>query len=575
MNQVVLKDSFSGEWLIFRQPVQILQAYQVTEVLPVLQRVQERVDLEHLWAAGFLSYEAAPAFDTALHVREMQDFPLVWFGLFNPPERIVLPASVAQEIGLQGWEPSVNRAVYNAAIQQIKEHIALGNTYQVNYTMRLNSPFQGDAWELFLRLAQAQQAPYAAYVDTGRFALCSASPELFFLQEGEKLTSKPMKGTAARGYTLEQDQAQAEWLHNSEKNRAENVMIVDMIRNDMGRVAHTGSVHVPRLFDVERYPTIWQMTSTVTSETDASFVEIMATLFPCASITGAPKPSTMQIIADLETTPRRVYTGCIGFYAPQRQAQFNVAIRTVLVDRSKNQAEYGVGGGIVWDSTSIDEYNECMVKARVLTELQPSFELLEAMLWSPQGGFFLLEGHLQRMSDSARYFGYPCDVQQAHRQLEALVAGMHPGAHKVRLLLAKNGNFVCSAAPIDMERSAQAVHLGLASQPVSSKDVYLYHKTTWRKVYEAAMAACPDCDDVLLWNEREELTETCVGNLVVQIGGDLFTPPVESGLLAGVYRAHLLAQGIVHERVILRNDLPGCERVFVVNSVRGMREANF
>jgi para-aminobenzoate synthetase/4-amino-4-deoxychorismate lyase len=302
---------------------------------------------------------------------------------------------------------------------------------------------------------------------------------------------------------------------------------------------------------------------------------MMAALFPCASITGAPKPRTMQIIADLETTPRRVYTGCIGYYAPQRQAQFNVAIRTVLVDRSNNQAEYGVGGGIVWDSTSIDEYNECMVKARVLTELQPSFDLLESLLWSSQNGFFLLEQHLQRMSDSAQYFNFPCDVQQARRQLEALAVGLPPGAHKVRLLLDKNGNFVCSAAPIDLAQNSRPVHLGLAAQPVNSNDVYLYHKTTWRKVYEAALATCPDCDDVSLWNERDELTETCVGNLVAQIGGELFTPPVECGLLEGVYRAHLLAQGIVHERVIRKIELPSCERVFVVNSVRGMREANF
>lgn len=574
MNQVVINDSFSGKWLWFQRPVQILQANRITEVLPVLQQVQDKVDSEQFWAAGFISYEAAPAFDTALKVRSIQEFPLAWFGLFDPPEPIDLPSSAPQEIALQGWQPSVSREQYDAAIQQIKDQIALGNTYQVNYTMRLNTPFQGDAWELFLRLSQAQQAQYAAFVDTGQFALCSASPELFFILDGEKLVSKPMKGTAARGLTLTQDKEQAKWLQNSEKNRAENVMIVDMIRNDMGRVARTGSVHVPNLFEVERYPTVWQMTSTVKSETSASFVEIMAALFPCASITGAPKPRTMQIISELETTPRRVYTGCIGVYAPQRKAQFNVAIRTVLVDRSNNQAEYGVGGGIVWDSTSNDEYNECMVKARVLTELQPTFEILESILWSSQEGFYLLEQHFQRLQESANYFGFPCDLQLARRQLDALAEGLPPLAHKVRLLLSKSGNFTCNAAAIDLAQNSNPVHLGLAVQPVSSKDVFLYHKTTWRKVYDAELSASPGYDDILLWNERDELTETCLGNIVVQIGGNLFTPPVECGLLPGIFRENLITQGIVHERVIRRDEVTGCERVFVVNSVRGMREAD-
>lgn len=573
--RIVLRHAERGVWLEFCQPVEILQAYRESDVLPVLNYVQKSVEEKGLWAVGFLSYEAAPAFDSALQVRELNDFPLAWFGLFSNPAIITLPEIRQQERSLIDWQPSVCQDLYNASIQRIKCLIAQGETYQVNFTMRLNASFHEDAWELFLHLAKAQQASYSAYLDTGKLIVCSASPELFFRLDGEQLLSKPMKGTVARGNTQTQDQSRAEWLHNSEKNRAENVMIVDMIRNDMGRVARTGSVQVPRLFEVERYPTLWQMTSTVIAQTEAPFIDIMSALFPCASITGAPKPRTMQIITDLETTPRRVYTGCIGFYAPQRQAQFNVAIRTVLVDLQLNRAEYGVGGGIVWDSTSSDEYNECMVKAQVLTHLQPEFELLESILWLPQTGFFMLDKHLKRLSDSADYFCFSCNVQQVRNHLDSNVATLPKSAHKVRLLLAKDGVISCKSEPLDLGASAQPVHVKLMEKPITSNNIYLYHKTTWRKVYEDAQAAFPDYDDVLLWNENYELTETCLGNLVVQIGENMFTPPIECGLLPGVFRAHLLDQGLVEERVIHKDELVNCKHIYVVNSVRGMREAYF
>ena len=601
MEQVILREAASGAWLVFRQPQQILQARKLGEVLPVLRQVQEAADQRGLWAVGFLSYEAAPAFDAVLRVRPPGDFPLAWFGLFSPPERVnrledaahshntsavdansrqATPGKLTQPGGTGtaepvSWTPSVDRQTYDAAITSVKEAIVRGDTYQVNYTMRLNAPFQEDAWALFLRLAHAQQAQYSAFVETGRFVLCSASPELFFRLDGEKLLAKPMKGTAGRGRWLAEDDAQAEWLQNSEKNRAENVMIVDMLRNDMGRVAQIGSVQVPRLFEVERYPTVWQMTSTVTAQTALPFSEIMAALFPCASITGAPKASTMQIIARLETTPRRVYTGCIGFYAPNRQAQFNVAIRTVIVDRQNGQAEYGVGGGIVWDSTSAGEYDECLIKTRVLTEDRPSFSLIESLLWEPQSGYFLLERHLQRLEDAARYFGFALDGVQARSRLLALVVTLPPWPHKVRLLVAEDGALTCQAAPLDSPAPARQMRLGLAAQPVDTGNVFLYHKTTVRKVYEMALAACPDCDDVLLWNERGELTETCTANLIVKIGDELFTPPVACGLLPGTMRAHLLEQGLVKERVVYKGELGMCEHIYVVNSVRGMREAGF
>ena len=285
--------------------------------------------------------------------------------------------------------------------------------------MRLNSEFSGGEWDFFLNLAQTQNK-YAAYIDTGRYVICSASPELFFKLDGNKIYSHPMKGTAKRGRTTLEDKEQAEWLHNSLKNRAENVMIVDMIRNDLGRIAEIGSVQVPELFTIEKYPTLFQMTSTVQAKTNASLDEIFSALFPCASITGAPKVSTMNIIAELETTPRKIYTGSIGYISPNRKAQFNVAIRTALIDRENKTAEYGVGGGIVWDSTSADEYSEALLKARVLTERPRTFDLIETLLWTPEDGYFLREKHIARMQDSAEYFGFPFSREEFEHQLDQL-----------------------------------------------------------------------------------------------------------------------------------------------------------
>ncbi|MTJ51717.1 aminodeoxychorismate synthase component I, partial [Anabaena sp. UHCC 0253] len=471
------------------------------------------------------------------------------------------------------WKPSVSEIEYHQAISEIKKYIALGETYQVNYTFRLNTAFSGDSWQLFLKLVQAQKADYGAYVDIDNFAICSASPELFFRLDGNQLTSLPMKGTAARGLTLVTDHDIANKLHFSEKNRAENVMIVDMIRNDMGKVANISTVKVPSLFNVEKYPTVWQMTSTVTATTTASISEIMGALFPCASITGAPKTKTMEIIHDLENTPRRIYTGCIGFISPQRQAQFNVAIRTVLIDKENSQAEYGVGGGIVWDSVSNDEYQECQIKAQVLTLNQPDCSLLETILWQPDDGYFILDYHLQRLQNSAIYFDFNLELNKLKIQLDKLTESFLNQPYKIRLLLDSDGEITYQTTPLSPVNNQTFVKLGICCTPVDSNNVFLYHKTTNRQVYEIAKAAFPDCDDVLLWNERGEITETCIGNIVVDLNGELLTPPVICGLLAGTFRADLLAQGKIKEEIITIEMLKYSDRIYIINSVQKWREA--
>lgn len=569
-DRLIIHDAQLQQWLCFQQPEQIIEAHDLEEVVPCLQQLETTINQHHLYGAGFISYEASRAFDSALETHEPSALPLLWFGLYQQPELIQLPAPTTTEDYLLDWRPMVTREEYKRAIASIKEHIARGETYQVNYTMRLQAPFKGNSWELFLKLVQSQQADYGAYFENDRFALCSASPELFFRLSGDRLTSRPMKGTAERGLTLAEDEAMAQWLQSSEKNRAENVMIVDMIRNDIGRVAHIGSVRVPSLFDVERYPTLWQMTSTVTGTTAAALSEIMAALFPCASITGAPKARTMGIIRDLEATPRGIYTGCIGFVSPHREAQFNVAIRTVLIDKASDRAEYGVGGGIVWDSVSADEYGECQVKARVLTANRPEFSLLETMLWQPTPGYFLLSYHLQRLRESAVYFRYPLDLDAVKEKLAVLAKSLPPVPHKVRLLVAAHGGVTLEASQFC--GASEPIKLSLSPLPVDASNVFLYHKTTNRQVYDRARSACPNCDDAILWNQRGEVTETCIGNIVVLLGGELLTPPVKCGLLPGTFRAYLLELGKVREEAIALETLKRCEKIYVINSLRQWRE---
>lgn len=577
---VILRDVSQNQWLRFDSPREIIQAYTLAEILPALERIEHFVAQPDSYAAGFISYEAAPAFDPALHTQPLTDFPYLWFGLYAAPTPIESPIPKLQPSTFNpqpplSWTPNISRDTYNAAIAQVRDHIARGDTYQVNYTLRLRTAFDADPWNLFSHLVRAQPNSYAAYVDTGRFILCSASPELFLNRDGSTLTMKPMKGTAPRGRFLKEDRERANWLHHSEKNRAENVMILDMARNDLGRIADVGSVHVSHLWETERYPTVWQMTSTVNATSDASFTEILRATFPCASITGAPKARTMQIISQLETAPRRAYTGTIGFLAPSRRAQFNVAIRTVIVDAETHTAEYGVGGGIVWDSEAGDEYAETRHKARVLTEPQPEFSLLESLKWTPGDGYWLLEYHLRRLRDSADYFDFAFDETYVLKQLEQGVAPLERIGYKVRILLSRDGTLTFSAASLQTQR--EPVTLALATTPVTSSDKFLFHKTTQRAVYDAAMSQRGDADDVLLWNERGELTETCAANIVVQFGAgvtaELFTPPLECGLLNGTFRAALLDQHKIQERIIPWQDLTDARALFRINSIRGWQKA--
>jgi len=570
INEVLIQDSRQGRWIRFSNPLRVLVARQIHEVLPVLSSVEAAVESEGVSAAGYLGYESAAAFDELHATRQAEnDLPLAWFGIYERGEEIFLPRCEI-DFPAEGWMPSISREAYSQAIQRVRDYIAAGDTYQVNFSFRLRKKINAPPWQLFLHLISEQSAGYGAYIETDRWAVCSASPELFFRLHGKDLISRPMKGTISRGRWVEEDQERAESLRTSTKDRAENLMIVDMVRNDLGRVAETGSVMVEHLFEIEKYATLFQMTSTIRCRTGAGLVDIFKALFPPASITGAPKIRTMQIISKLEADPRGIYTGTIGFLAPGRRAQFNVAIRTALVDKSNGQAEYGVGGGIVWDSTEKSELEECYIKAAVLTRHSPKFDLLESLLWTPESGFPLLEKHLNRLESSASYFSLKFDKASVRDKIRKLASTLEKNPHKIRLLLQAGGDIHLEAHLLD--DLPQPYRVCRAKNPIDTSDVLIYHKTTRREIYSQARKSCPELDDVLLWNEKGELTESTIANLIVELDGQLITPPVSSGLLPGICRANLLENKIVSTRIIRLEDLSRCTRVFLANAVRGTWE---
>lgn len=544
---------------IYSRPEAVVQARRIEDVVPALREIGRAV-AQGLHAAGYLAYEAAPAFDPMLAAHPPGELPLLWFGLYEKPTCLHTDAPREGRYDVGAWTPLISRVAYMEAFAAIRTHLEQGDTYQVNYAYPMEALFSGDAHAWFGELCAAQQGRYHAYVNAGRHEILSASPELFFRRENERVTVRPMKGTIVRGRFLEEDHKQAKALEDSAKDRAENVMIVDLLRNDLGRIARSGTVRTESLFDLERYPTLWQMTSTISAETSAPLPDILGALFPSGSVTGAPKGRTMAIIRDLEPYPRGVYCGAIGWWAPDGTAEFNVAIRTVTLDKERGKARCHVGGGITWDSGEAAEYEETRTKARFLTQRAPAFALLESLLL--EDGYFLLEEHLARLRRSAEYFGYALKIEEIRRALTKVPRSV---PQKVRLFVEKDGVFRVEAGPVSPRR---LVKLGFAKAAVDSNDRFLFHKTTVREAYTSALATRPDCDDLLLWNERNEITESTTANVVVTLSGEELTPPVDSGLLAGTFREHLLKQGLVKEALLTRADVLRADRVRLINSVR-------
>ena len=571
----------------------MLSASRLEDVLPALASA-EAAATDGRWVAGFVAYDAAPALDPAYRVKGNGSFPLLWFGVFDRP--MVLDG-VDAEFPPQGtmsledrrgfrlgeWVPDVDAAEYGRAIATIRQAAADGAVYQVNYTLRLRAPFSGAPLGLHKRFQAAQGPAYAAYLDLGRFCVLSASPELFFERRGLRVTCRPMKGTAPRGRWMEEDVEAKRRLLESEKDRAENAMIVDLVRNDLGRISEFGSIQAQDVFKVETYPTVHQMTSTVsgTVRTGTSLTDLFRAVFPCGSVTGAPKIASTGFISGLEKAPRGLYCGAIGYIEPGGDCVFNVPIRTVVVDRARGEAEYGVGGGITWDSSPDGEYAEVLTKAEILRAEWPAFSLLETLRANDLGPV-RLEHHLARMEASAVYFGFPYSASYVRSAIGQALADarldgaraprfMDPDADswRLRVLLDDRGRVSVEAGrcePPGLGASARTTRF--ASSPVSSADPFLFHKTTNRAAYESRAAEHPDVFDVLLVNEENHVTEFTRGNVVAEIDGMAWTPPRHCGLLAGVFRAELLAEGKVQERMLTPADVCRACHLWLVNSVR-------
>jgi para-aminobenzoate synthetase/4-amino-4-deoxychorismate lyase len=573
-------DLTDGTAMSFGPPLRVLTADHPADVVPLLAEV-ERATAEGCWAFGYLAYEAAAGLDPRWAVTDRsasEQLPLAVFALCDRPADVPPvppPPGRARSYDLGPWERSWTESGYHRDVARVREHIAAGETYQLNLTVRMNAPVDGDLTELYADLAWAQHGSYAAYLDLGRFVVVSASPELFFEWRTDQLVTRPMKGTAPRGRTTAEDADRRNRLLASEKERAENLMIVDLLRNDLGQIADTGSVEVTALFTPERFGTVWQLTSEVTARPlpGTGLVDVFRALFPSGSVTGAPKHRTMELIREIEHRPRGVYCGAVGVVAPpghRYRARFNVAIRTVTVDRAAGTAEFGTGGGITWGSDAAAEHAELLAKTAILAEPYEDFALLETMAHEPGQGVRNLERHLHRLADSAAYFGFALDRRAIEERLTAAVETA-PGT-RVRLVLTRNGSADIELTPLP-EPTPGPVRLVVDPQPVDGESVWLRHKTTRRDVYTERRARHPDADDVVLTNQLGQVTETTIANIAAHVDGHWQTPPLAAGCLPGVERGRLVESDRLRERDLTPEDLRRAEALAVVSSLRGWRPA--
>ena len=555
---------------LYRRPVRVLTTSEVGEVAAVLAAVRVG-QAEGLSTAGYIAYEAGAAFEPAIGDAGGVG-PLAWFGLFDgwtdvPASDVesLLPDAAGAWIGAP--HPLIDHRTYDRVIAEVLELIAAGDLYQANLTFRATVRIAGHPLAAYAAIRSRAAAGWGGIVSTGTGTLLSFSPELFFALEGGRLTCRPMKGTARRGDTPAADQAAAQALAGDAKQRAENLMIVDLMRNDLSRVAIAGSVAVPELFAVESYPTVHQMTSTVTAELapDRDACDVLAALFPCGSITGAPKVRATQALAAIEQAPRGPYCGAIGRIDPDGDAQFNVAIRTLLVGEGDGHAVLGLGSGIVADSVAADEWDECLAKGAFLTDGQRPVDLIETMAFDPDEGLARLDRHMARLRLSADALGFAFDRHAARNELQAATFRLRQPS-RVRLLLAAGGAVAIEVGPAPLAPDAP-VSVAIVPLPVAAGDYRLRHKTSDRGFYDRARRAARTFE-VVFADRAGRLTEGSFTSLFVQRGDRLVTPPLARGLLPGVLRAELLASGRATEADLTVADLT--DGFFVGNALRGL-----
>ncbi len=561
--------------LAFGAPREMLRAQSLDEVAPLLARV-DALARAGAWCVGYLCYEAAGAFDEAFVTHAPADpaRPLAAFAVYAAP----LPAADFEEAGSAtvDWTGGPRRDAFDLTIAEILRAIADGEVYQVNATAPLTGTLQGDPQALFAALRRAQPNAYAAYLDFGADdRILSVSPELFFDWRDDRLLARPMKGTAPRGATPAEDAAQSEFLRSAPKERAENLMIVDLLRNDLSRLAEPHSVRVPRLFHTEAWPTVWQMSSDVVATTrpGTTLGDVFAALFPCGSITGAPKVQAMRLIHELEPEPRGVYCGAIGVVQPGGAATFNVPIRTLALrdDGGTVHVRCGIGSGITADATAAGEWDEWRHKRAFVDRASRAFELLETMRLE-EGRFVDEEAHLARLDDAATHFAFAAPLASARAALAHLRARHPAGRWRVRLLADRAG--VARAQAFTLAPTPAPVRVRVADRPLAGSDgEFVRFKTTQRAHYDAFTPGNPAVFDTLLWNERGELTEFTRGNVALRLGGRWLTPAASCGLLPGIARARLLREGAIEEAVLTRDDLARAEGLAFFNSLRGWIEA--
>ena len=551
---------------IFTDTIKELKTKDIKEVKHLLAEV-EAYQNQGYYAVGYLSYEAAPAFETKFEVIDgplMSEY-LLYFTIHETVQTEPIPLTYKPTDLPKSWQELTSAEEYKAAIEQIHHHIRQGDTYQVNYTVQLQQNLTADPFAIYNRLVVEQNAHYNAFIQHDDVTIISISPELFFKKDGDRLTTRPMKGTTNRGLTTETDLKQAQWLAQDQKNRSENMMIVDLLRNDMNRISKIGSENVKRLCQVEQYSTVWQMTSTIETQLlpNSSLSDVFQALFPCGSITGAPKIATMEIINKVEKQPRGVYCGAIGILVPQGPSIFNVAIRTLQMEGTK--AVYGVGGGITWDSKWEAEYEETKQKAAVLYRQNPRFDLISTGRVH-QGKLLFLEEHMKRLQESSRYFDYPFNKEKVKKQVEDLCQSLDFDTdYRLKMSLAKDGELTFEHNQLTglADDFCQA---RLVEQTYPLDSPYTYFKTSYRPHISLGP------HEQIYYNQKKELLETSIGNLVLKIEDQLYTPPIRLGLLNGIYRQNLIANNQVTERVLTLDNLKQAQAIYGCNAVRGLYE---
>ena len=551
---------------IFTDTIKELKTKDIKEVKHLLAEV-EAYQNQGYYAVGYVSYEAAPAFETKFEVIDdplMSEY-LLYFTIHESVQTEPIPLTYKPITLPKTWQELTSAEEYKAAIEHIHHHIRQGDTYQVNYTVQLQQNITADPFAIYNRLVVEQNAHYNAFIQHDDVSIISVSPELFFKKDGDGLTTRPMKGTTNRGLTTETDLKQAQWLAQDQKNRSENMMIVDLLRNDMNRISKIGSENVKSLCLVEQYSTIWQMTSTIETQLlpNSSLGDIFQALFPCGSITGAPKIATMAIIKDVEKQARGVYCGAIGILLPNGPTIFNVAIRTLQM--RGNKAIYGVGGGITWDSKWEAEYEETKQKSAVLYRQNPKFDLISTGRIH-RGKLLFLKEHLNRLQESSRYFSYPFNKEEAQNQVEDLCQSLDFDTdYRLKMSLAKNGELTFEHNQLTglADDFCQA-RLVEQTHPLDSP--YTYFKTSYRPHISL------EPHEQIYYNQKKELLETSIGNLVLKIEDQLYTPPVHLGLLNGIYRQSLIANNQVTERVLTLDNLKQAQAIYGCNAVRGLYE---